>query len=172
MKALLIIDMQIGYFKTPGLVSQQSQLINDINGLAASFTKSNDLILNVKTIHSRDRSTWTLNMLEDEKGFVFDGSQEAENVDGLHVAQAIELTKTRDSAFTHTRLEAILNEYGVKQLTLAGVSAHSCIFLTAAEAYALNFSVSLADKAIGDEDENLKQETFNYLKREYRQEIV
>lgn len=172
MNALLVIDMQDAYFKTSELLRQKPSLIEAINRAADKARQADEPIIVVRTVHYPDKSTWTLNMLQDDKGFAFDGSNEARLVDGLELGGATEITKTRDSAFHETDLLQVLRSHGVTRLTLTGVSAHSCIFHTAAAAYAYDFPVMLLSAGIGDESQSAMDEAFEYLKREYRQQIL
>lgn len=169
--ALLIIDMQQAYFNDPRLERHKDRLVDAINKLVDEHIENGDLIINIKTVHARDKSTWTLNMLEDNQGFAFEGSDETRTLSGLRLQTAIEITKTRDSAFHGTDLLRILRDHQVKHLTLAGVSAHNCIFQTASDAYAYDFPVRLVAAAIADEDETLQRQAFDFLKTEYRQHI-
>jgi nicotinamidase-related amidase len=171
MNALLIIDMQKAYFKTPGLKQRQPDLIAHINTLVSHHRAAGDLILAVSTIHSRDTTTWTLNMLEDDTGFAFTDSHEIQPLDGLDLLGAQKLTKTRDSAFHSTNLKDILLSYNVSRLVLTGVSTHSCIFQTACDAYAHNFPVTIPRGGVDDEDQTLHEQALKYLTQEYRQTI-
>lgn len=172
MKALIIIDMQEAYFKPPALARRKQRLVTRINQLADEFRASADLIVNVRTVHSRDKRTWTLNMLQDDQGFAFDGDDEALNVAGLRLDDATEVIKTRDSAFHGTNLLELLRSHTVESITLAGVSTHSCVFHTAAQAYAYDFPVRIAAAAVDDEDELLQHQALEYLRQEYRQDIA
>lgn len=172
MNALVIIDMQDAYFKSPGLVSRKRRLVNAINRLVAEHHQSGDLVFNIRTVHRRDKSTWTLNMLQDKQGFAFEDSKETRPIEGLELGGAHEIIKTRDSAFHGTDLLDRLRNDHVTAITLAGVSTHSCIFHTAAAAYAHNLTVTVAADAVGDEDEEMAAQALEYLRREYRQEIT
>lgn len=48
-------------------------------------------IVNVPTEHQRDRSTWTLTMLEDDQGFGYRATDEVDNVAGLQVLSLIHI---------------------------------------------------------------------------------
>lgn len=172
MNALIIIDMQEAYFKSPNLTGQKDQLVREANALMSKARQAGELVINVRTVHRRDKRTWTLNMKQDDQGFAFEGDAETQTLPGLALGTALELIKTRDSAFHGTDLLQILRDHNIDSIALAGVSAHSCIFHTAAAAYAYDFPVTLAQAAIGDEDEAQRQQTFEYLRREYRQEIL
>lgn len=166
--ALVIIDMQVAYFESGPLSSQRSDLVdacNDLIGLAHAHGLP---LFNVHTEHKPDRSTWTLNMLEDGRGFAFAGSDEVDPVEGLKVGDARAVVKTRDSAFYATYLGPDLSASGVDTLVLAGVSTHTCIASTAMDAYARNLKVILAEDAIGSDRPELHRRTLDELGRAYR----
>jgi len=171
MNALLVIDMQGAYFKDNPLEKQRRKLIENIQKQINIFSNKNNLIINVTTVHRRDKTTWTLNMLEDNQGFLFSGEEETSTL--LHFPKTITtIQKTRDSAFHETNLIKLLKEKDVQRVTLAGVSAHTCIFHTASAAYAYDLPVTLLKNCIGDENQEAMQQALNYLSKEYRQVIV
>lgn len=170
--ALIIIDMQMAYFKTPHLRQLQRGLVDHTNELIALAQKMEWLIVNITTQHSRDKHTWTLNMLEDDQGFSFDGQVESHALPELKLESAHHMAKTRDDAFHGTTLLKLLKDHSISDIVLAGVSAHSCIFHTAASAYANNITVTLYTPAIGDEDEQLSDQMIKYLRDEYRQQAT
>lgn len=170
-EVLLIIDMQDGYFSSESLNRQKRGLIKHINRLVEEFTSRSMPIINVMTVHSSNKRSWTLNMLQDDQGFMLEGTDETATIEGLNLADALRIFKTRDSAFHKTDLLDMLCEHKVDRLVLCGVTAHSCIFHTAADAYAHNFPTRLVADAIGDEDPAQKSSALEYLEWEYRQKI-
>jgi len=170
--AVVIIDMQQAYFNDPTLSSVQDDLISHCNELI-SATKKYDLpLFNIRTEHAPDGSTWTLNMKQDGKDFLLQGSDEVKTVDALDASGAIELVKTRDSAFFETRLRAQLKQLEVDEIILCGVSTQSCIAQTAADAYAANIKVVLAINAIASHDPKYHDPLLALLKKEYRQRVM
>jgi nicotinamidase-related amidase len=170
--AVIIIDMQKAYFNSPELQQRQAQLTEACNRLIAYAAEHEIPIFNVRTRHERNKATWTINMLEDGRGFLFDGDEDYELVDGLDLGQAIDATeviKTRDSAFFDTNLASMLRVLGVRRLILCGVSTHSCVLQTAADAYAANFKISLAVEAIASHVPELHEPALRILRDEYRQ---
>ena len=111
-------------------------------------------------------------MLDDDQGFLFEGSEQAKNLQGLEIQEATEVIKLRDSAFWQTDLRDRLERDGVDSLVLAGVSSHTCIASTAADAYAANQRVWLASDAIASADPDFATTTLELLKKEYRQKVV
>lgn len=169
--ALMIIDMQNGYFRDPSLARQKPSLVSAINRYVKQFRADGSPVINVRTAHAPDGSTWTRNMIEDDQGFMLPGNDRT-SVEGLDVDDAIDIIKTRDDAFHDTNLHETLQSLGISRLTIAGISTHSCVFHTAARGYAYDYSVRLLQDAIGDEDDDLARQSIDYLKKEYRINIV
>ena len=167
--ALVIIDMQKAYFNNDALKQQQASLTDACNQLI-NYAHAQDMpVYNVRTQHKRDTSTWTLNMLEDEQGYLFEGDNDCENVAGLQTEQTIEILKTRDSAFYKTSLEDLLRIRNIDKLIICGVSTHTCVSMTAADAYAANIKVTLITDAIASHNPSLHEPALYLLQDEYRQ---
>lgn len=142
------------------------------NTLIAAAKENAVKVLLVKTEHEEDRSTWTLNMLEDGKGFIFRGTAQAEFVPGLTTAGLPQLLKTRDSAFLGTDLLLRLRNWNADTVVLAGVSTHNCIAQTAADAFGHNIRVIHAADATASEDGEAAAAVQGILSREYRQPVL
>ena len=170
--ALLVIDMQNAYFNNSALERERENLIATCNELLAHAQKLNWPIYVIRTIHDRDKSTWTLNMLDDGSGYLFEDSSDSALVEGLLTERTVQMTKTRDSAFFDTDLLTHLHAHGVENVVICGVSTHSCVMLTAADAYAANLRVTLAQDAIYSHDPAYHDSTFTMLHQEYRQKIL
>ena len=172
MIAVLIVDMQNAFFEDPAMREQQDKLTGACNALINAVADGKSKALLVKTEHESDKSTWTLNMLDDDQGFIFRGSEQADYVPGLHTDGVPQLSKTRDSAFVGTDLLLRLRNWDVETIVLAGVSTHNCIAQTGADAFAHNFRVIYAAEATGSEDREAAEATQAILSREYRQRIL
>jgi nicotinamidase-related amidase len=128
-------------------------------------------VVEVQTVHAADKSTWALNMLDDDQGMAIEGTEGARRLDGLLEPDAC-IVKVRDSAFHDTELEAWLDERGVDRLVLAGVSTESCIAATATDAYARDLRVVLVEDATASVEWRLHDETLERLQKQYRQDVV
>jgi nicotinamidase-related amidase len=167
--ALIVVDMQNAYFNNDSLAAVKPGLVAACNQLIEAFMSASLPVLLVRTQHKRDRSTWTLNMLDDGRGYLFNDQPDAAYVDGLLTDGTIEILKTRDSAFHDTNLGAILKKHAIDHIFIAGISTHSCILYTAADAYAENYRVTLAQDAIASHDPTYHDSTLAMLEQEYRQ---
>lgn len=170
--ALLVVDMQNAFFEDPGLAAVRERIVGACNLLIAAARAGGAPVLVIRTEHERDRSTWTLSMLDDEQGFAFRGSLQAEPLPELDSAGLPQLIKRRDSAFVGTDLVTRLRTWGTERLLLAGVSTHGCVAQTAADAYAHNFRVGFVDGAMGAATPEHADSMLTILHEEYRQDIL
>lgn len=170
--ALLVIDMQNAFFEDENLAAVQEPLVAACNRLIDTAGRNGVLVLMARTEHLPDRSTWTLSMLEDDQGFIFRGTRQAEFVRGLFTEGAEIVTKTRDSAFFGTDLAERLRRDGIDHLVLAGVSTHNCVAHTGADAFAHDVRVSYALDAIGSTNGDYAAAMLEILSVEYRQSVV
>lgn len=173
--ALVVIDVQHSYFEHPALAAQQAELTAAVVELLRTAREAGRPVFLVRTEHARDRSTWTLNMLADGEGFAFPGTRQAavlEEVAQAAAPDAVEVVKTRDSAFHGTGLAAELRGRGVDRLLLCGVSTHSCIAETATAAFALDFHAAIATDAIASEEPALAAAMLDFLRDEMRQPLL
>lgn len=171
-RALVVIDMQNSYFELPGLAGKETELLPKVNELIRAAHEAGRPVVLVRTQHERDRSTWTVNMMEDDQGFAFPGTRQAQFLDGLVTGDHIEIVKTRDSSFHRTDLLERLEEHGVTHLLLCGISTHSCVNQTASDAFAHDFHASIAVDAVTSEDPELSAAMLEFLRSEMRQPLL
>lgn len=169
--ALVLVDMQNAFFEDHGLKMHQKRLVTHGNDLVAAARGGSMPVFNVRTMHKRDKSTWTLSMLDDDQGFLFEGTMQTYNVSGLDTGDSIEVIKHRDSSFWGTDLLQQLHRRHVDSMVIAGVSSHTCVAATASDAYAADIRVALAIEAIASTDPDFADTTLMLLKNEYRQNL-
>ena len=171
-QALVIVDMQVDYFNDSELERCRDDLVAACNSLVERASSAGAPVIEVRTEHKPDRSTWALNMREDDSGMVIEGTPGADPVRGLRTEGTATVIKTRDSAFFRTELEDLLTSRGIESIALAGVSTESCIATTAADAYARDLRVVLVDEAVASVDPELNRRTQEQLEQQYRQPTV
>jgi nicotinamidase-related amidase len=169
--ALVVIDMQVDFFASPELARCQEDLVRACNLLIDSAHAQGAPVIEVRTVHAHDGSTWALNMRDDDQGMVLAGSPGAAPVPGLHEADVV-VEKTRDSAFHGSRLADVLRERGIDRLVLCGVSTESCIAATATAAYAADLRVTLVEDATASVERAQHAQTLEVLHTQYRQPVV
>lgn len=166
--ALMLVDLQVAFFSAGPLADLREVLVRRSNALHGWATEFGLPIFLVRTQHCPDRSTWTLNMLEDDQGFLIRGEPDTEPLPGLIVQGTRDVVKTRDSAFHDTDLSSQLQALKIDTLVMAGVSTHTCVASTAADAYARDLHVVLAQDAIASHRPHLHQPTLDLLRDEFR----
>jgi nicotinamidase-related amidase len=169
--ALILIDLQNDYFADDELARCRDDLVEACNLLVRAARDAGAPVVEVRTVHARDKSTWALNMLDDDQGMALEGSPGAERVDGLLEPGEVFL-KTRDSAFHRTGLGDWLAQRDVDRVVLAGVSTESCIAATATDAYAHDLRAILVEDATASVQWRLHDQTLERLQAQYRQEVV
>ncbi|MFC4756121.1 isochorismatase family cysteine hydrolase [Dietzia aurantiaca] len=167
-----MIDMQNSYFEFPELAKVRDELVARVNELIRTAHDAGRPVVLVRTEHSRDKSTWTLNMCEDDQGFAFPGTEQAQFLDELATGDHVEVVKTRDSAFFDTELKTRLEQLGVDHLLLCGVSTHSCVSQTAIDGFAENVHIAVACDAIASDDAALSTALLEFLSDQMRQPII
>jgi nicotinamidase-related amidase len=172
MDALLLIDLQADYFADDELARCREDVVAACTRLATAAHGHGVPVFEVRTVHERDRSTWTLSMLEDDQGMALRGTPGAERAEGLDPGPATLLEKTRDSAFLHTDLDARLRRLGVRRVVLCGVSTESCVAMTARDAFAHDLAAVLVSDATASVSWEEHDHTLALLRRQHRQEVL
>lgn len=96
-------------------------------------------------------------MLEDDQGFLLEGTVQARNLNELDLSPAVEVIKYRDSAFWQTGLDGLLHFHRIRTLILAGVASDSRVAATAADAFAANYRVAVATQAVACADPDFEK---------------
>ena len=170
-QALLVIDMQNDFFVDDELERCRDDLTKACNDVIDRARAAGVPVLEVQTVHRHDRSTWALNMLEDDQGMALEGTEGVQRVRGLQAGDVV-LAKTRDSAFFGTDLEARLADAGVDRVVLCGVSTESCIAATATDAYARDLRVTLVEDGTASIEWAQHDQTLARLREQYRQDVA
>ncbi len=170
--ALLLIDLQSDWFSDAELDRCREDLVATCNRLVAAAHRSGVPVLEVRTVHEPDRSTWTLTMLEDDQGVTVRGTPGAERVAGLEPGPATVVEKTRDSVFFGTTLEQDLRAQDVRRVVLCGVSTESCIAASARDAFARDLAVVLVSDATASVSWEEHDHTLAMLHDQHRQEVL
>lgn len=151
--ALLLIDLQEAFFEDPVMAAARGRVLTGVNRLAKAAHRREVPVFLISTEHSRDRSTWTLSMLDDDQGYLFHGDSGTATVAELDTSGMTRVEKTRDSAWLGTDLPLRLRNLQVERVVIAGVSTHACIAETARDAYAHNVRATIVTDAVADERE-------------------
>ena len=166
--ALLVIDIQRGFFSKPEQQLGLQALTSRINKLIDLFHRLELPIIHVLTVHKADGSTRDLWMRRNNRFSMVYGTPDAEECPEVHRYETdIVVIKTRHSAFIRTDLEAILGRMQVDSVVLTGFSTNACVGLTAIEAYERDFDVFLAQEAVLGCDQPRADLMLKYLHTEF-----
>ncbi len=154
--ALLIIDPQKVYTDEESELycPDASATIARINSIAQHFEATGDPVFLVRHVHKADGSDLGrmfdyLGEPEEDFGFK-EGTTPVEFDDSLYrPSRAIELRKTRYSAFVATDLDKQLKSLGVQAVVICGFMANCCCDATARDAHALDYYVTFVVDATG-----------------------
>lgn len=161
--ALLLVDLQNAFFDEAGLAERQTELVEAANRLIDAANAADLPVFVITTEHSRDESTWTLNMLQAGEGFLFHGDEGTQVVPGLNTTYTTQVEKTRDSAFFGTDLHLRFINLKIGRIILAGVSTHGCVAQTTRDAYALNLRTTIVTDAVADTRDDYHRTQINQL---------
>ena len=161
--ALVLVDLQKAFFDEEGLAERQTAIVDASNRLIDAAHSADLPIYVIPTEHSRDESTWTLNMLEAGTGFLFQGDEGTQIVPGLKTTDTTKVEKTRDSAFFGTDLNMRFVNKRISRIILAGVSTHGCVAQTTRDAFAHNIRATIVTDAVADTREDYHRAQINQL---------
>ena len=155
-RALLVIDVQNIYTSRESEMycRNSDRTISRINDLIADATNRHDLVVAVRHIHRKDGSD--LGRMFDyigeaEDDFDFKEGTEDVNFDAALSLppDAVQISKTRYSAFVGTNLETALVAHGIVSVTICGFMTNFCCEATARHAHDLDYFVDFISDATG-----------------------
>jgi len=133
-KALLVIDMQSGFFTDQGQpVYREEPLIANINTLIRTFREQNAPIIFIRHNEPDD-------LVKNSPEWRIDSRMNARNTD-------ICVDKTTPDSFYNTGLENLLRQHGIETVFITGLQTDYCIDTTCRSAFAKHFSVILVRAA-------------------------
>jgi nicotinamidase-related amidase len=155
-EALLVLDAQQIYTDKESELYciKSAKTIDNINKLIIQTVDRGQLLILVRHIHKLNGSDIgnLFNFTgEEEEDFNFkEGSEEVKfDKDLLRPSNALELRKTRYSAFQRTKLERILKKEKVQRVIICGFMTNFCCDSTARDAFDRDFYVDIVIDATG-----------------------
>lgn len=132
MRALLIIDMQLGSFRPYELRYDTFAVIDRINRLSEAFRKNGDLVIFIQHDGTKENC-----FLPGTK----DWSLLPELIRG---PADIFISKTANDSFYQTELQTLLTSSGVTELILTGCATDFCVDATIKSALTKDYSITVA----------------------------
>jgi NAD+ synthase len=147
--ALLIVDMQVHFFRQPERRQNLEAVVENINRLSAYFDLCNLPVVHVLSCYQPDGSDWELKMKAAGRPELIRGSEEAAILTGIQVSDRHQtVNKTRYSAFFKTDLAEKLHNAGVERVVVVGAYTHYCVNATVFDAYCHDFVPGLVTDAV------------------------
>jgi len=139
--ALLIIDAQNEYASGALKVTNAAASGAVIASLLKKYREANGKIVHILHATPEGAPLFT------------PGTELAEEFEEVKAKEGEEVVwKNFPGSFAETKLQAILEGWGVKKVVLVGYMAHVCVSTTAREAHQKGYEVVLAEDGIGDRD--------------------
>ncbi len=153
--ATLFIDLQVDFFSShPRLIQNRSQLIANVNGLAAISRRSGSRVFWIKQIFARDLSDAPDIVRQGGYRITMEGTEGAQLLPELAVHESdFTIVKKRYSAFYGTDLDSLLGHIACDRIVIAGINTHACVRTTAIDAYQRDYKVILAVDCIESYDQ-------------------
>jgi nicotinamidase-related amidase len=133
MKALLIIDMQIGSFKPYTLRYDALGVIDKINILSAFFRSNNDKVIFVQHDGTKEQS------------FMPNTDDWQILPELTKLATDIYISKTANDAFYQTDLQTILAKYHITELYITGCATDFCVDATIKSALTKDYKITVVE---------------------------
>lgn len=132
MKALLIIDMQVGVFSSETPRFDTNGIIQRINTLSAHFRNQGDKVIFIQ--HDGIKEDYLFHGTPDWKILptIYQGKEDSY------------IDKTVNDAFYETGLESTLKSQGIKELFICGCATDFCVNATVHSALVKDFNITIA----------------------------
>jgi nicotinamidase-related amidase len=138
--ALLVIDMQVFFFRSPERRVGLEVVVANINRLIDHFDAAKLPIYHVITAYREDGSDWDLKQKLWGQCELIAGTPDAEMLSTIHRNPAhVIMVKTRYSAFHKTGLAERLAAQEVQRVLVVGAYTHYCVNQTIFDAFAYDF---------------------------------
>lgn len=132
MKALLIIDMQVGSFSNETPRFNTEEVIEKINLLSNHFRNENDKIIFIQHDGTKEN-------------FLFSGTPDWQVLPSIdQVESDIYIEKSANDAFYRTNLEQTLKSLSITQLYISGCATDFCVNATVHAALVKDFHITIA----------------------------
>lgn len=133
MRALLIIDMQIGSFRPYTLRYDTSKVIDNINILSNYFRDNNEKVIFIQ--HDGTKEDSFLPHTEDWQILP----------ELIKHSNDIIISKTANDAFYNTDLHAILTKYNILELFITGCATDFCVDSTVKSAVSKDYRITVIE---------------------------
>jgi nicotinamidase-related amidase len=163
--ALLIVDMQEGFFEPPRLRRARRRLTRRVNEALDVARNLGWAVIWIRSAFRADLSDAPRDMRRPGRSPLIVGSPRAQLLEEF-VSHPTDWTviKKRYSAFFGTGLDRRLRRAGVEATIVCGVNTHSCVRMTAVDAYQHDYVVHLLRGGVDSYDRAHHEVSLHYLR--------
>jgi nicotinamidase-related amidase len=163
--ALLIVDMQEGFFEPPRLRCARRRLTRRVNEAIDLARKRGWLVIWIRSEFRADLSDAPHDMRRPGRSPLIAGSPRAQIL-GEFVLRPTDwaVIKKRYSAFFGTGLDRRLRRAGVETTIVCGVNSHACVRTTAVDAYQHDYVVHLLRGGVDSYDRVHHEVSLRYMR--------
>jgi len=163
--ALVLVDMIKAFFDPRGefYYPAAEEVLPGVRRLLQAARRGGRLVVHAHEVHRG-----SLTDLEGTKlpEHCLEGTLDVEFAPGFEpVDDEVDLVKRRYSAFFGTELALLLNEQGVRRITVAGVKTNVCVRATVQDAFANGFEPILVHGAVGSNRPRLHDASLEDVER-------
>ncbi|WP_395103800.1 cysteine hydrolase family protein [Actinomadura sp. SCN-SB] len=174
--ALLVIDMQNGFFDAKGSMAAVGMPYEELRPaiagcrtLVGAARAAGVPVIYTRYVYHSDYAdggllpTYFVPSMK-EVGSLAEGSWDADIIDELAPAEGeIVIDKSRPSSFYGTRLEPVLTGLGVRSLVIAGVTTNICVESTARDAGQRDYRVHVISDATAEFEKSRHDHALNTI---------
>jgi len=162
--ALIIVDMQIDFFRRDPLKSIGRELVPAMNRLTSEARMRQVPVIWIRQEFKKDLSDAFLHMRRAGQRLTIEGTEGARLLPELNIgSDDFQIVKKRYSAFFDTNLDDLLNSMGIGSLIFCGINSHACVRASVTDAYQRDYIVHLVTDCTGSWDPEHHRISMNYM---------
>lgn len=164
--AMIIVDVQNDFFSDAKMAKEKNRLVKKINELTQICRSNNIHIIWVRQEFKKDLSDAYLGVRKNKIRITIEGEPGSELLPKLKVENSDNhVIKKRYSAFFNTGLLELLKRKKVETLIIAGTKTHSCVRMTAVDAYQNDYNVIIATDCLANVGDTHDDITIKFLSK-------
>lgn len=139
-------------------------MIKKINELNRFGRQHGIPVIWIRQVLKADLSDSPKGIKKSGKGVALEGTLGSKLLPELHTESTDkEIIKKRYSGFLGTNFERLIRKSGVDTLVIGGIYTHSCVRMTAIDAYQRDYDVIIAKDCVDSWDEEHRRVTMKYF---------
>lgn len=158
--ALIVIDCQVDFGSADGEMARRGK---DMTAPQAAVAQCEVLVTAARAAKVKVVFVGLTSRPDSEEKLCVEGTRGAAFIGPQPQAGDIIVSKTRFSAFAHTKLAEKLRDQGIDSLVLAGLTTECCVASSAWAAFEAGFQLAIASDACAAYEPDLHRQTLRAL---------